>query len=144
MCESLPSGRRLTQASFSSARYPTDIFRVRGYIYMCASAREPSLYFWLVASLCTFYQYLILLSCDRIFPHIAKTHSGFNLIYILPPAPPDLNVSHLMAPSLISTSNSSASGSTATVAAEVCTRPCVSVAGTRCTRCTPLSYFITP
>ena len=44
----------------------------------------------------------------------------------------------------ISTSNSSASGSTATVAAEGCTRPCVSVAGTRCTRCTPDSYFSVP
>ena len=29
----------------------------------------------------------------------------------------------------------------ATVAVEVCTRPLVSVAGTRCTRCTPDSYF---
>src|SRR5579863_4129885 len=38
-------------------------------------------------------------------------------------------------------STSSASGSTATVTAEVCTRPCCSVAGTRCTRCTPLSYL---
>ena len=35
-----------------------------------------------------------------------------------------------------------ASGSTATVAVEVWMRPCASVAGTRCTRCTPLSYFI--
>jgi len=35
-----------------------------------------------------------------------------------------------------------ASGSTATVTAEVWTRPCVSVAGTRCTRWTPLSHFI--
>ena len=31
--------------------------------------------------------------------------------------------------------------STATVIAEVWTRPCCSVCGTRCTRCTPLSYF---
>ena len=38
----------------------------------------------------------------------------------------------------------SASGITATVAAEVCTRPCVSVLGTRCTRCTPLSNFMVP
>ena len=53
-------------------------------------------------------------------------------------------MSHLISPSLITTSNSSASGSTATEAAEVCTRPCVSVAGTRCTRCTPDSYFIVP
>ena len=29
----------------------------------------------------------------------------------------------------------------ATVMALVCTRPCVSVAGTRCTRCTPLSHL---
>ena len=34
-------------------------------------------------------------------------------------------------------STSSASGSTATVAAEVWMRPPLSVAGTRCTRCTP-------
>ena len=44
----------------------------------------------------------------------------------------------------ISTSNSSASGSTATEAAEVWTRPCVSVAGTRCTRWTPDSYLSVP
>ncbi len=36
---------------------------------------------------------------------------------------------------------SSASGSTATVTAEVWIRPWVSVSGTRCTRCTPLSNF---
>ena len=36
-------------------------------------------------------------------------------------------------------SMSSASGSTATVAAEVWMRPLASVAGTRCTRCTPNS-----
>src|SRR5690606_17448262 len=44
----------------------------------------------------------------------------------------------------ISTSNSSASGNTITVAALVCTRPCVSVCGTRCTRCTPASNFRVP
>ena len=38
-------------------------------------------------------------------------------------------------------STSSASGSTATVAVEVWMRPLASVAGTRCTRWTPLSYF---
>ena len=38
-------------------------------------------------------------------------------------------------------STSSASGSTATVAAEVWMRPPDSVSGTRCTRCTPLSNF---
>ena len=43
--------------------------------------------------------------------------------------------------SLISTSTSSASGSTATVTVEVWMRPWLSVAGTRCTRCTPDSYF---
>lgn len=35
--------------------------------------------------------------------------------------------------------SSSISGSTATVAVEVCTRPSASVSGTRCTLCTPLS-----
>ena len=39
----------------------------------------------------------------------------------------------------ILTSTSSASGSTATVMAEVWMRPEASVAGTRCTRWTPLS-----
>ena len=43
--------------------------------------------------------------------------------------------------SSILTSTSSASGSTATVAAEVWMRPCASVAGTRWTRWTPLSNF---
>ena len=42
---------------------------------------------------------------------------------------------------LISTSTSSASGSTATVAVEVWMRPEDSVTGTRCTRWTPDSYF---
>ena len=41
-------------------------------------------------------------------------------------------------------STSSTSGRTATVAAEVWMRPCASVAGTRCTRCTPLSNFSRP
>ena len=36
-------------------------------------------------------------------------------------------------------STSSASGSTATVAADVWMRPCASVSGTRCTRCVPAS-----
>ena len=43
-----------------------------------------------------------------------------------------------------STSTSSASGRTATVAAEVWMRPLASVTGTRCTRWTPLSNFSRP
>ena len=43
--------------------------------------------------------------------------------------------------SLILRSISSTSGSTATVAADVCTLPWVSVSGTLWTLCTPLSYF---
>ena len=43
--------------------------------------------------------------------------------------------------SSIITSSSSASASTATVADEVCTRPWLSVTGTRCTRCGPPSNF---
>jgi hypothetical protein len=46
--------------------------------------------------------------------------------------------------SSIVTSTCSASGSTSTPAALVCTRPCDSVIGTRCTRCTPPSYFSSP
>ena len=42
-----------------------------------------------------------------------------------------------------STSTSSASGSTATVIVEVWMRPCDSVSGTRCTRCTPDSHLKT-
>ncbi len=43
----------------------------------------------------------------------------------------------------MSISTSSASGRTATVAVEVWIRPWLSVLGTRCTRWTPLSYFMT-
>ena len=43
--------------------------------------------------------------------------------------------------SLTCTSTGSASGVTSTPAAEVWMRPCDSVTGTRCTRCTPPSYF---
>ena len=46
-----------------------------------------------------------------------------------------------VAASLISTCTSSGSGMTATVAAEVWMRPCVSVLGTRWTRWPPLSYL---
>jgi hypothetical protein len=41
----------------------------------------------------------------------------------------------------ITTSTSSTSGMIATVAVDVCTRPWLSVAGTRWTLCTPASYF---
>jgi hypothetical protein len=58
-----------------------------------------------------------------------------------PPAPEDRIVSMRMSLAGMSISTSSASGSTATVAALVWMRPCASVSGTRCTRCTPLSYF---
>ncbi len=55
-----------------------------------------------------------------------------------PPAPLARNVSMRTSAGLISTPlASSASGITATVAAEVWMRPCVSVAGTRCTRWPP-------
>src|ERR1035441_9052072 len=60
---------------------------------------------------------------------------------LCPPGPDEQNVSMRRSLGSILMSTSSASGSTATVIADVCTRPCVSVAGTRCTRCTPDSYF---
>jgi len=59
-----------------------------------------------------------------------------------PPGPVDLNTSILRSEGLMSTSTSSLSGSTATVAVEVCMRPLDSVAGTLWTRWTPDSYFM--
>ena len=58
-----------------------------------------------------------------------------------PPGPLERKMSTRMSSGSISTSTSSASGSTATVAVEVWMRPCDSVTGTRCTRCTPPSYL---
>ncbi len=63
------------------------------------------------------------------------------LLTCWPPAPWDRMVSIFRSSGLISMSTSSTSGSTATVAAEVWMRPCASVSGTRCTRCTPDSNF---
>ena len=60
-----------------------------------------------------------------------------------PPGPPARNTSMRRSFSLISTSTSSASGSTATVAVDVWMRPWLSVLGTRWTRWTPLSNFMT-
>ena len=54
-----------------------------------------------------------------------------------PPGPPERKTSILKSLSLIFISTSSASGKTATVAAEVCTLPWVSVSGTLCTLWTP-------
>ena len=61
---------------------------------------------------------------------------------LCPPGPDERKTSMRMSLSSILTSTSSASGSTATVAADVWMRPWVSVAGTRCTRCTPDSQRI--
>ena len=58
------------------------------------------------------------------------------------PAPEARKVSTRKSAALISIiCTSSLSGIIATVAAEVCTRPCDSVSGTRCTRCAPDSNF---
>ena len=62
-----------------------------------------------------------------------------------PPGPDDRKTSIRRSFSSISTSSaSSMSGITSTPAAEVCTRPCDSVTGTRWTRCTPPSNLSTP
>ena len=58
---------------------------------------------------------------------------------LCPPGPEEQKVSMRRSLASILTSTSSASGSTATVTAEVWMRPAASVAGTRCTRWTPLS-----
>ena len=54
-----------------------------------------------------------------------------------PPGPEERKTSIRRSCGSISTSTSWASGSTATVAADVWMRPWLSVSGTRCTRCTP-------
>src|SRR4030042_1561703 len=57
-----------------------------------------------------------------------------------PPGPPERYTSMRSSSCLMSISVGSTSGSTATVTAEVWIRPPASVTGTRCTRCTPLSW----
>ncbi len=54
-----------------------------------------------------------------------------------PPGPEERNTSMRRSAGSICRSTSSASGSTATVAADVWMRPWLSVSGTRCTRWTP-------
>ena len=61
-----------------------------------------------------------------------------------PPGPLLRNTSMRRSLSSIVTSTCSASGSTRTPAALVCTRPWDSVTGTRCTRCTPPSNLSSP
>ncbi len=61
------------------------------------------------------------------------------VLTLWPPGPDERKTSTRRSAGSISMSTSSASGSTATVTVEVWMRPCDSVAGTRCTRCTPRS-----
>ena len=63
------------------------------------------------------------------------------MLTLCPPGPLDRNTSTCRSLSSSWTSTSSASGSTSTVAEDVCTRPWLSVTGTRCTRCGPPSYL---
>ena len=58
---------------------------------------------------------------------------------LCPPGPEERKTSMRRSLSSTVTSTGSASGITITPAAEVCTRPCDSVTGTRWTRCTPPS-----
>ena len=58
---------------------------------------------------------------------------------LCPPGPLERKTSMRRSLSSICTSTGSASGSTSTPAALVCTRPWLSVTGTRWTRCTPPS-----
>ena len=63
------------------------------------------------------------------------------MLTLWPPGPLEQKVSIRRSFASIWMSTSSASGRTATVAVEVWMRPLASVAGTRCTRWTPLSYL---
>src|SRR5580693_223374 len=78
---------------------------------------------------------------DLAAPLGAGLRVGVGLGLGQPPGPEDRNTSTFSALSLICTSTGSASGTTRTPAAEVWMRPWDSVTGTRCTRCTPPSYF---
>ena len=70
------------------------------------------------------------------------TRTALSVVFTdCPPGPLDLKTSILKSASLILTSTSSASGKTATVAADVLILPCVSVSGTRLTLWTPDSNF---
>ena len=60
---------------------------------------------------------------------------------LCPPGPDERNTSTRRSFGSMVTSTGSASASTSTPAAEVWIRPWDSVTGTRCTRCTPPSYF---
>src|SRR5659263_754002 len=63
------------------------------------------------------------------------------VLTLCPPGPEERNTSTRRSSGWIWTSTSSASGITATVTVDVWIRPPASVAGTRWTRWTPLSYF---
>ena len=103
-------------------------------------ARSTSIAFSLFCS-CDFWS-----CCDTTSPvGMCVMRTAESVVFTLcPPGPLERKTSMRRSLSSILTSTSSASGSTATVAAEVWMRPCVSVAGTRCTRCTPLSQRIAP
>src|SRR5262249_6213073 len=97
----------------------------------------------------TFIAFALFLICD--FSSCCETTTPVGIcvmrtaeyvvLTLCPPGPLEQNVSMRRSLSLICTSTSSASGRTATVTVDVWTRPLASVAGTRWTRCTPLSYF---
>ena len=80
---------------------------------------------------------LLLHQHDDAARHVGDADRRLGLVDVLAAGARDRMVSILRSSSLISMSTSSTSGSTATVAAEVWMRPCASVSGTRCTRCTP-------
>ena len=63
------------------------------------------------------------------------------VLTLWPPGPLERKTSMRRSLSLTWTSTGSASGITSTPAALVCTRPWLSVTGTRWTRCTPPSNF---
>jgi hypothetical protein len=68
--------------------------------------------------------------------------AGVGRVDRLPPGPDERNTSICRSFGLMSiSSGSSTSGKTSTPVVDVWMRPCDSVAGTRCTRCTPPSYF---
>ena len=127
-----------------SLRSPVPICDLRWAAYLacssavfCSSKRDRS----------TFMACSLFFCCER--PSMQRTIMPLGLCWICtaesvvftpwPPGPEARQTLITKSSGLISISTASASGNTATVTVLVCTRPCVSVAGTRCTRWTPLS-----
>ena len=129
-----------------SERSPVPIWPLRSAAYFACSSSSFALSKRERITVNALARFLI---CDRSSAQYTVTPVGMWVIITAesvvltccPPAPEARMVAISRSCGRTSISTSSASGKTATVAVDVWIRPCVSVTGTRCTRCTPLSNF---